>query len=82
MYYCISKKSRPILYSNLKYKMGQDFLDIQYNTCRAISASDLSLFVIARGKKSLEKSLQKNIMPIFLLNRQHSLAEPILFYPR
>ena len=28
IYYCMSKKSWPILYSKLLYKMGQDFLDI------------------------------------------------------
>ena len=27
--YCLSKKSWPILYSKLLYKLGQDFLDIQ-----------------------------------------------------
>ena len=27
--YCMSKKSRPNLYSNLIYEMGPDFLDIQ-----------------------------------------------------
>ena len=27
---CLSKKSRPNLYSNLLYKMGQVFLNIQY----------------------------------------------------
>ena len=31
-YYCLSKKSCPIPYSNLLYKMGQDILEIQYNT--------------------------------------------------
>ena len=30
--YCLSKKSRPNLHSKLLYKMGQDFLDIQYLT--------------------------------------------------
>ena len=28
--YCMSNKSSPNLYSNLLYKMGQDFLDRQY----------------------------------------------------
>ena len=28
--YTMSKKSWPILYSNLLYKIGQDLLDIQY----------------------------------------------------
>ena len=28
--HCMSKKSWPILYRNLLYKMGQDFLDIKY----------------------------------------------------
>ena len=28
MPYCMPKKSRPILYSNLSYKMGQDPFDI------------------------------------------------------
>ena len=27
----MSQKSRPILHSNLLYKMGQDFLDLQYD---------------------------------------------------
>ena len=30
-WYYMSKKSWPILCSNLPYKMGQDFLDIQYD---------------------------------------------------
>ena len=29
--YRMSKKSCPILYSNLQYEMDKDFLDIQYN---------------------------------------------------
>ena len=29
--YCISKKFWPILYSRIQYKIGQDFLDIQYS---------------------------------------------------
>ena len=29
-FYCLSKKSWPILYSKLLYKLGQDFLGIQY----------------------------------------------------
>ena len=28
LYYCVSKKSWPILHCNLLYKMGDDFLDI------------------------------------------------------
>ena len=28
---CMSKESWPILYSKLQNRMGQDFLDIQYN---------------------------------------------------
>ena len=30
VYNCMSKKSWPILYSNLLYEMGRDFLDMQY----------------------------------------------------
>ena len=30
--YCLSKKYWPILYSKLLYKLGQDFLVIQFNT--------------------------------------------------
>ena len=33
-FYCLSKKSSPILYSNLLYKTGQDLLDIQYQVSR------------------------------------------------
>ena len=29
IHYCLFKKSIPILYSNLLYKIGQDFLGIQ-----------------------------------------------------
>ena len=31
-YYCMLKKSWPILYSKLRYKLDQDFLDIQYGS--------------------------------------------------
>ena len=36
----MSKKSWPILYSNLLYKMGQDFLDMQYWTVQAYPIFD------------------------------------------
>ena len=42
--YCLSNKSWPILYNMLLFKMGQDFLDMQY--IRINSGQEMSLFCI------------------------------------
>ena len=33
-YYCMSKKSLPLLYSKLYYNMDQDFLNNDHTLCR------------------------------------------------
>ena len=43
-FYCMSKKSRLIIYSTLIYKMGQDFLDIQYT--KDYTIADLKLKIV------------------------------------
>ena len=36
LYISMSKKTLPISYSKLLYKMGQDFLDTQYKACKSL----------------------------------------------
>ena len=46
-YYCLSEKVWPILYSKLLYKVGQDFLDIQYIKQKKIACYLASTFKIS-----------------------------------
>ena len=46
MMYCLSKKSCPNLYSNLLYKMGQDFLDTFNFLCKCEGKSVLRTVVL------------------------------------
>ena len=47
--FCLSKKSWPILYSNLLDKMGKHFLDIQY-TSVVVSSSSSAVGMLGEGR--------------------------------
>jgi len=65
--YCMSQRSWPMLYNELLYKMGQDFLDIQYIEQLNPESSEVELMIkfldlkkmFFRTKNSFRSKLQK-----------------------
>ena len=60
--YCLSKKQLPIVYRKVLYKMGQDFLDIQYYV---IPAFYLHFFII------VQRNIRKPVLKV--CQHQHNL---------
>jgi len=85
--YCMSQRSWPMLYNELLYKMGQDFLDIQYIEQLNPESSEVELMIkfldlkkmFFRTKNSFRSKLQKKMWKRPIVNEWTFL---ILFVSR